>query len=248
MKKNIILLSIIHSFIFYSCSAQPESNSNKEYKEEIHQISDSLVEYKSYYANNKLKEQSFYNLDNELHGKSKEWHEDGSKKLEWNYVKNVLHGEQIRWDENGNIQSLSNYVFGQKNGKQFNFDKGDTLYVETYDHGKLLHKYTPADYYSPPPTFMKDLMSEGLDSITALRILKNGLSGYIVKDKNISIFIEDSTVTGIIGSTVNQAKDISRNNLNQLLTEEYLISKGLTKKQIKDLYKKGFIKLNSNNR
>lgn len=243
MKKLKFIFCVLISFAFTSCEAQPVKLKESEFKEETKKISDTLIEYKSFYKNGQLKEKISYNNDYELNGNYIEWNEKGIKKAEWNYRKNKFNGEQITFDENGNVDVITSYLLGEKHGKSYTYDKGDTLSIETYDHGKLVDKWIPKDYYKPSAFLMKGLLDDGLDSTTAAYILNNNLSGYVVKNGDKVKFIEDPEVAGILNSVTEQANAISENKVKQPVTRKYLLSKGLTEKQIDELSKKGLIKI-----
>lgn len=241
IKIRLFIFSI--SLVVFACGSAQSEQIKKENNETFKLLGDSIVEYKLYYTNGNLKKLTYYNRNKHLQGLYNEWYENGKRKTEWNYLDNKLNGKQITWDENGKIDSESNYFHGEKDGNQRNFRNGDTLSTEYYSKGKLISRKVPADYYTPSKLMMDGLLSEGLDSINALRILRDNLSGYIVRDGMHASFIEDSSVVGLIGSVVNQAPDISKNKFGNPITYKYLKEKGLNKEQIDYLIKNGYVKI-----
>lgn len=59
-----------------------------------------------------------YNKREQLHGLYQEFYEDGSKKLEIDYVNNYKHGQEKEYYENGKMSQLTNYVNGHKHGQE----------------------------------------------------------------------------------------------------------------------------------
>lgn len=247
-------LKIKYFFAFYlffslvACNGQDhiEKSNNEDENFKIEQLNDTVFENKSFYPNGQLKEVSFYNNNKQLDGKSTEWYENGKKKLEWRYYKGTKHGKQVTWSESGSVLTEGNYYFGNLHGKQIRYNSNsELLSEENYNLGKLVTRQVPKDYYKPPEIMMQSLLNNGIDSLTAIKMLKGNLSGYIVQSEKGAIFIEDTLVYGIIGGILNEADSIRHTKMGTPITYDYLISKGLSNKQIKDLVKQGYIKLDN---
>jgi hypothetical protein len=239
MRMIRLVLVIVSVCLLYSCGAQ-EREANRD-NSEIRLLGDSIVEIKSFYKDGIVSEIMHYNNDKQLHGEYLEWYGNGTKKRKWNYNHDELNGKQLSWDEKGNVTIEENYLNGIKEGFQINFENKDTLRVEYYKVGKLIFSRIPENDYKPSSILLANLMSQGLDSSVSVQILKNDLSGYIVKDKGRAVFIEDSAVAGIIGDVYAKAAVINRTKYDAPLTFDYLYKKGLTKKQIEYLIKNKFI-------
>ncbi len=118
-------------------------------------------EYKIFYKNGKLKQQSNY-LNGKLHGKSTTWdtnanklyemdfllnklnglfivYEQGTKKMSMLYINGTLNGKYEIYANNGNLIQVSNYFNNLLNGESCHYNEltNDIIKQEFYKDGKL---------------------------------------------------------------------------------------------------------------
>jgi len=121
--------------------------------------------WKSFYENGKKEMEQHYE-DNELHGISRYWREDGSLMMEgnfirgkedgthrslfddgmiWreeNYQKGKLHGELKEWTQYGLLKIESHFIKGKEDGVCRTWDSdGNLLLKSHYKRGKLMRQY-----------------------------------------------------------------------------------------------------------
>jgi antitoxin component YwqK of YwqJK toxin-antitoxin module len=153
-------------------------------------VRDTGTYVKSYYVNSILKEEYGVDTNYNLHGMYREYNKDGNLIVDLNYYHGKRKGKQYIWNGDGFLSTEANFKNDKKNGPQYSFYNGDTLSISYYRDGILLEKKVSENYYEPPKELMEKLLDDGLDSLTALNILKNNLFGQIIETDSGVIFIE----------------------------------------------------------
>lgn len=108
------------------------------------------------YPNGKTRMYMPYNVNGELHGKYKEFYENGKILSETTYENGLRQGKSITYLENGKVIGKTNYIDGKKEGKSietfknmiqkkanYKNDKIDGDMFLYYPNGKLLQKRIP---------------------------------------------------------------------------------------------------------
>ncbi len=190
MKKLMIL---VYSFVFMfyipicSCNSQQANDTNQI----MTKVSDSLQVREDFYSDGKIKEKAYFDQSGNLHGKYYLWFSNGVKSTEWNYHHGKRHGKQFSWWENGQKEEEKEYYLGKLHGESIIWSAtGKVLSLEYYEHGTLTKKNEIKDDYVNPILF-DALINKGIDSLTAVKILQENLSGKILHLKGKDSVILD---------------------------------------------------------
>lgn len=101
-----------------------------------------MIFQRFYYQDHRglVKSESAFDGENNRHGKTVHYHENGQPKYVMNYVNNKAQGEERQYDEHGRLIGIIYYDAGEFHGQFKFFDEtGALIRTETFEHDKKIH-------------------------------------------------------------------------------------------------------------
>lgn len=211
--RSINLFGIFLFILESGCSScQTQNRPASDSSEVIVTINDSLYQVRHFYSDGSKKDEFYLNAEGKLHSHYLKWDTKGTLITEWDFENGELHGKQIsRWST-GSISCIENYYKGVLHGIKTNYTAtGEFISEEVYNMGQLTSRKEAADFYKPLPEMLKIYTDLGLDSVTATKILRDNLSGYIFQTDSGVVVKYDTNVANILNS-IKMDVDSIRNN------------------------------------
>jgi len=196
-------------FLLGGCSSCQGQKSEGDKDVITTRINDTLSMFEDFFSNGQKKTEGYTNSDGKLTGKYSLWYDNGVKQSEFNYNSGLRTGEQRSWYKSGILATTDNYYNDTLNGTStFYIETGEFGSEDKYVMGKKISHQECIGYYKPDKQMLKTYTDLGLDSLTAVKILRENLSGMVVKTDSGIIFKEDTNVRNTINSVLHQADSV----------------------------------------
>ena len=152
--KYVVLIVIITVFISSACS-RPRAHV-AEYYSYLEDSTNINVSSKLHKHHKKVpKLVYYYKGDDSTNCKEIQYYEDGSKKMEGNYVNDFRNGTWTAWYRNGQLWSQGDYKDGYAIGtRKVYYPNGKLYIVGDYEHGKRTGDWT---FYDSLGTVLKKI-------------------------------------------------------------------------------------------
>ena len=191
--RNIVYILVLLTLSFSACNGQEEKMTDNGETVTL-PIDDSLI-YKSvsYYSDGTKEDERSFDDQGRLHGEYLSWYTNGLRATEWSYYHGKKHGKQLFWWQNGQIADEEYFLDGELHGMSTAWSaSGDIMSIDYYERGQLIPEKSSRAPYQPNLTILKAVTDLGIDSLTAVMLMKDNLSAAIVKtDSGAQVVLDE---------------------------------------------------------